>query len=103
MNVFPKTYNKEEFLTNLIENQTTNNIVDIFKKLPNKININGNAYNIYINVTKYGIKNPTYNYEFNYYSEDLIEFLFNSKVFSNIELSINNLLCDLMNVNISLN
>jgi len=103
MNITPKTYTKEEFLDNLINIQTNCNIVNKYHKLPEQISVKNNKYIIYINVTKYGTKNPTYNYEFNYYSEELVEFLFNSKVFSSVELSINNLLCDLMNIKISLN
>jgi len=97
MNIFPKIYNKKEFLTQLIETKTKEETIINFNKLPESLNHKGSEYLIYINVTKYGIKNVTHNYEINYYSKELIEFLFNSKVFNRVELSINNLLCDLMN------
>ncbi len=98
MNIFPQIYSKEEFLELLITNNINDIIIHKFNKLPEFIEINKSTYFIYINVTQYGVKNPTYNYEINYYSNDLIEFLFNSKVFNSVELSINNLLCDLINI-----
>lgn len=98
MNIFPNIYTKTEFLEQLTTNNINDNIIRKFNKLPEFIEINKNTYFIYINVTQYGTKNPTFNYELNYYSNDLIEFLFNSKVFNTVELSINNLLCDLMNM-----
>jgi hypothetical protein len=98
MNIFPKIYTKTEFLELLITNNINDNIIHKFNKLPEHIEINKSTYFIYINVTQYGVKNPTFNYELNYYSNDLIEFLFNSKVFSRIELSVNKLLCGLMNI-----
>lgn len=98
MNIFPQIYTKAKFLELLTTNNINDNIIHKFNKLPEFIEINKSTYFIYINVTQYGVKNPTFNYELNYYSNDLIEFLFNSKVFNSVELSINNLLCNLMNI-----
>jgi hypothetical protein len=97
MNIFPKIYTKTNFIEQLISNGINDNIIIKLNKLPEYVKSNNSIYSIYINVIQYGIENSTFNYEFNYYSNDLIEFLFNSKVFSDIELSVNNLLCDLMN------
>jgi hypothetical protein len=52
-----------------------------------------------VNVIWYGDGNTHYEFELNYYSEDLIEYLFSSKVFKNIKLSINNIICELFKAN----
>jgi hypothetical protein len=72
-------------------------IINKFNELPEKIERNKDKYELYINSTWYNVGNTFYSFELNYYSEELIEYLFNSKVFNDIELSINNLICELKN------
>jgi len=97
MNTYTKTYTKEEFLEFLEKNNVNDTIIHKFVELPVSIVRNGNKYDLYINATWYNVGNTHYEFELNYYSENLIEYLFGSKVFKDVEFSINNLLCELMN------
>ena len=98
MGVYPNQYNREDFLEKFLrKNNVSDSIVSKFVGLPEKIIIDGNDYDIYINVTFISVGNTCYNFELNYYSEELVEYLFNSKVFNDIEVSINYLLCELIN------
>jgi hypothetical protein len=95
--IYPKKYSKEEFRKFLEKNNVSETIINKFNELPEKIERNKDKYELYINSTWYNVGNTFYSFELNYYSEELIEYLFNSKVFNDIELSINNLICELKN------
>jgi len=97
MGIYPKQYDREDFLNFLRKNNVTNTIISKFVDLPEAVLRKDDRFNLFVNVTFYSDGNTHYNFELNYYSEEHIEFLFNSKVFSNIELSINYLLCELTN------
>jgi hypothetical protein len=97
MKIYPKKYSKEEFIKFLKKNNVNDKIITKFVELPETVIHKGNEYDLYINSTWYNVGNTHYNFELNYYSEDLVEYLFNSKVFGDVEISINNLLCELMN------
>jgi len=99
MGIYPKKYTKAEFIKFLEKNNVGDNIITKFVELPEVVERNGHKYEFYINSTWYNTGNTHYNFELNYYSEELIEYLFNSKVFSDVEISINNLMCDLMGSN----
>jgi len=97
MGAYPSQYDREGFLNKFLrKNNVSGEIISKFVGLPEKIVINDNEYVLYINVVFFSIGDTFYNFELNYYSEDLIEFLFNSKVFNDVELSINYLLCELI-------
>jgi len=100
MGVYPKQYTREEFLKFLKKNNVGKKIINNFEKLPKIVKRNENEFELYINRTWYNIGNTHYSFELNYYSEELIEFLFYSKVFNDIEVSINFLLFELINNNI---
>jgi len=99
MGVYPKQYNKEDFLKFLKKNNVNDNIIAKFVELPETIQRSGSTFKLYINSTWYSIGNTFYNFELNYYSETEIEYLFSLKVFKDVEISINNLLCELVNAN----
>jgi len=99
MGVYPKQYTREEFLKFLKKNNVGKKIINNFEKLPKIVKRNENEFELYINRTWYNIGNTHYSFELNYYSEELIEFLFNSKVFTDIEISINFLIFELRNNN----
>lgn len=91
-------YSKVEFLEKFLKKYNVNNtIIGKFEKLPEKIVINGHIFDIYINATFFSVGDSSYEFELNYYSEELVEYLFSSKVFGDIEVSINYLLCELIN------
>lgn len=94
--IHPKIHSKEEFLNTLTNINTNNNIIKKFISLPENISYNNHKYDLYINVIWYNINNTFYNFELNYYSDELIEFLFPLKVYNDVELSINNLICNLI-------
>jgi len=97
MGVYPSQYNKEEFLEKFLEKyNVSETIISKFVVLPKKVLKNDNEFNLYINVVFCSVGDTSYSFELNYYSEDLVEYLFNSKVFSGIGISINYLLCELI-------
>ena len=100
MGVYPSVYKKKEFVEFLKEKNISNTIIEKFKHLPEKIIRNGNTYTQYICTIWYSIGNTFYNFELTYYCEEKIEFLFSFKVFTDVEISINNLVYELTNANI---
>jgi hypothetical protein len=96
MGIYPKKYNKEEFLIFLKENNVSDLIINKFVELPETVERSGCIFKLDINSTWYS-SGKTYKFELNYYSEELVEYLFSSKVFNDVEISINFLLCELIN------
>lgn len=99
MREHPTNFNKENFLKYLRENRVSNEIIDKFVKLPENICRNDNEFKLNIVVTFFSIDKTYYNFEMNYYSEELVEYLFNVKIFNNIEVSVNYLICELFTKN----
>jgi hypothetical protein len=97
--IFPQKYNKKDFKLFLKKNNVDDNTIRKFVQLPESVKHSGNTYNLDISATWYNIGNTYYTFELNYYSEELIEYLFSLKVFKDIKISINNLLCELINAN----
>lgn len=97
MSIKAKKYSKREFLKYLESHNVCDETIKSFSELPESVQRSGNTFVLDINVIWYEDGNTHYEFELNYYSEELIEYLFSSKVFKNIEISINNLLCELMN------
>ena len=97
MGVHPKKYNKEEFLKYLKRNKVNIEIINTFAKLPETIESTGTTFKLDVNTTWYSYGNSYYTFELNYYSEDVVEYLFNLKVFNDVGVSINYLLCELIN------
>ena len=97
--IYPKRYDKNEFLTYLKKHKVGEKTINDFEELPESIIRSGDTFKLDITLTWYPEAETHYNFEMNYYSEDTIEYLFNSKVFGNVEFSINYLLCELINNN----
>ena len=95
MGIYPKKYTKEEFIVFLKKNNVNETIINEFEKLPKKIKRNDNVFKLDLDTTWYSIGDTYYNFDINYYSEDLVEYLFSSKVFNNIEVTINRIRCEL--------
>lgn len=95
MSIHPKTYDKETFIGFLEKNNVSNNIITKFAKLPDTVVRSGDEFTLDVNSTWYNVGDTHYSFEMNYYSNDLIEYLFSSKVFEDIEICINNSLCEL--------
>ena len=100
MKIYPTTYTKQEFIKFLEKINASNNIINKFKELPETIKrADGNIFSLYINSLWHSDGKTFYEFELNYYSEQLIEYLFGSKVFKDVEHSINYILCELKNAN----
>lgn len=97
MKVSPRTYNKEAFIAFLHKNNVSNTVIEKFKLLPERLTRRRKEFKLYISSTWYDSGNTYYNFELNYYSEELVEYLFTYKVFTDVEKSINFLLCELIN------
>lgn len=95
MGIHPKKYTKEEFIVFLEKNNVNDTIIKKFVKLPKAVKRNDNTFKLDIDTTWYSGGDTYYNFDINYYSENLVEFLFSSKVFTNIEVSINRIQCEL--------
>jgi len=96
MSVHPEIYNKEGFIDFLKNHAVSDDIITKFAKLPNTVVRSGEEFTLDVNSTWYNVGDTHYSFELNYYSNDLIEYLFNSKVFEDIEVCINNILCELV-------
>jgi hypothetical protein len=97
--IYPKRYDKNEFLKYLKKYKVSDKIINDFISLPESVVRSGDTFKLDITLTWYPEAETHYNFEMNYYSEDTIEYLFNSKVFGNVEFCINYLLCELINGN----
>ena len=93
-------YTKEEFVKFLEKNNVNTGVIKKFTELPECFVRNGDKYTLYINSVWYNTGDTFYKFEINYYCIDKIEFLFSSKVFRNVETSINNMIYELENINI---
>jgi hypothetical protein len=97
MPAYPTTYSKNEFIHYLNKNNVSDSVIDNFQKLPETLTTKNSTYKLNIVSTWYNVNSTYYNFEMNYYSEELIEYLFSSKVFTDVEKSINYLYCELIN------
>jgi uncharacterized protein (DUF1919 family) len=99
MEVTPRGYSKETFMQFLHKNNVSDSIIEKFMQLPEKVVKRHREFKLYISSTWYDSGNTHYNFELNYYSEELVEYLFTYKIFTDIEKSVNFLLCELINNN----
>lgn len=97
MTAYPRTYCKNEFLNYLNKNNVSESVIDNFLKLPETLTTKNSKYELNITSTWYNVNKIYYYFEMNYYSEELIEYLFSPKVFTDVEKSINYLYCELIN------
>jgi hypothetical protein len=95
MIVKPKEYNKQEFLKFLDKNGVNKELISKFKKIPERLRIDDSTFKLNIHSRWYDIGNTYYEFELNYYSPKLMEYLFNFKVYKDVEISINHLICEL--------
>ena len=96
MGVYSSDYDKEGFLKYIKKNKVNNEVIIRFEKLPDVIKRNGDEFKLQVVYTFIGVTPTGYDFEMNYYSEDLVEYLFNSKVFHDVEVGVNYLTCELI-------
>ena len=97
MEVTPREYSKETFIDFLHKNNVSDTVIEKFKQLPEKLTSTHKEFKLYIASAWYDTGNTYYNFELNYYSEELVEYLFTYKIFTDVEKSINFLLSELIN------
>ncbi len=88
-------FTKSEFIDFMNENNVSLETIDKFSKFPEVIKCKNFEYRLNIELIFYGAGNTSYGFELNYYCKELIEFLFNYKIFNSVELSINYLACEI--------
>lgn len=99
METYPKNYNTETFIEYLKDNHSETSLVERFKRLPATLIHNKIEHKLNIVKTYYIGDGSYYNFELNYYSDELLEFLFTYKIFQDVEDSIRHLECELQNGN----
>jgi len=91
MKRYPNNYKKSQFLEFLKKNNVSDNVIKKFEKLPETLEHNGSEYKLNIVSTWYDGGTVNYNFEMNYYSIKLIEFLFSYVIYPDVERSIDEL------------
>ena len=99
MAIYHQLYTKDSFMQFLIKNHVNDNIITKFAELPETIKRNDTNFNLNISAIWHSEGKTFYEFEINYYSNELIEYLFSSKIFTDVEHSINNMLCEIKNAN----
>ena len=95
MKVYPKEYTKSEFLKFMRKLGVDEDVISDFEIVPDIIKKNGSNFRLYISSRWYDVGNTHYEFELNYYSSKLMEYLFSLKVYNDIEISVNHLICEL--------
>jgi len=99
MSAYQKKQTKEQFLKFLEKKNVDSVIISTFVGLPMTVVRGGTTFKLDISSTWYSVGDTQYAFELNYYSEELVEYLFSLKVFNDVEVSINYLSCELVNSN----
>jgi hypothetical protein len=100
MGVFPSNYLKTDFQQFLINYKVSSEVIDNFNKFPEELIYNNSIFELRIIVTWFSIGYGFYNFELNYYSDDLTGYLIKYEIFDRAELSIDYLLQGLINLNL---
>ena len=95
MGVEQNEFNKKEFIEFMSINDVSDEIIKRFKKIPEKIHKNDSKYDLVVQTRWYNVEKTYREFELNYYSEKIMEYLLSFKVYNDIELSINHLECEL--------
>lgn len=95
MGVEQSEFNKKEFIGFLLENEVSDKIIKMFEEIPEILHKNDAKYNLVIQTRWYDVGKTYREFEMNYYSEKIMEYLFSFKVYTDIELSITHLECEL--------
>lgn len=99
MTTYPNLYNKKDFIKFLKKININNKTIERFNKFPNFIIKNEDKFELNTILTYNSCEKTFYTFELNYYSKDLIEFLFNYKIFNDFDESINYLIIELVKHN----
>lgn len=93
-----KEYTKNQFIKFLNKNNINISVIKKVKLFPETVKKNGGKYDLYIKVTWYDDNKTYYEFEFNYYDTARIEFLFTIRIYTNIDVSVTNLLTELRDI-----
>lgn len=98
MGVKQTKYKKGEFVEFMEKLGVGGEIVSDFKKVPEVIKKNDYNFNLVITCSWYDIGKTYYEFEINYYSPKLMEYLFSLKIYNDIEISVNHLIHELRKI-----
>ena len=96
MTAYPTLYNKNDFIKFLQKIKIKEELIEKFSNLPATLVKDGDKFKLNTMVTYNSGEETSYTFELNYYSKDLMEFLFNYKIFTDFNDSINHLICELV-------
>jgi hypothetical protein len=96
MGAYPKDYTRDEFKHFLNENEFSELIIQKFETLPETVKYNGKDFTLKINVVFFSIGDGFHNFWMNYVCDN--ELLFEKKVFTNAEESIDYLITGVGNL-----
>ena len=92
----PNNFGKQEFIALMKKIGVANGLFSRVEALPDIIHYNGHDYKLNISCSWHREDGTYYEFEMNYYAEDIMEFLLTYKIFRDIEVSLNYLECELM-------
>lgn len=95
MTTHPTLFNKNEFIKFLNKINIAEELIEKFNKLPNFVEKDGIKYELNTMLTYNSSDETSYGFELNYYSNKIMEFIFNYKIFDDFEESINYMICEL--------
>lgn len=98
MGVYPKLFNKESFVKYLRKIKINEEIIERLSNLPDEVLYDNVWYKLYIATRWYSGGKTHYEFELNYYSEEMVKFLLNIEPYSDIEISLNHIECELRNL-----
>lgn len=95
MGVKQKNYKREEFIDFMKKYGVGDDVISNFVGVPETIIKNGDKYYLTITTKWYDIGKTYYEFELNYYSSKLMEYLFSLKIYYDVEVSVIHLVKEL--------
>jgi hypothetical protein len=95
MNVIQKEYKRDEFIKFMGKYGVSDEVISNFVDVPETIIKNDHKFHLVITSRWYNIGKTHYEFELNYYSPKLMEYLFSLKVYNDIEISVIHLVNEL--------
>lgn len=92
-------FSKEDFIKFMKKLGVGEEIISDFQKVPKFIKKNDYDYSLVIICRYYDIGKTYYEFELNYYSSKLMEYLLGLKIYNDIEITINHLIRELKKIN----
>lgn len=95
MGVKQRNYKRDEFINFMKKCGVGNEIISDFIGIPETIIKDGDKYHLIIISRWYDTGKTHYEFELNYYSSKLMEYLFSLKIYKDVEISVIHLIKEL--------